>query len=53
MQTSLPHFVLMKYIRAPSEHSLAYALVIVLRRNNQNGIPVLIDVIDRHLVLHE
>ncbi len=50
MKTSLPHFVLMMYVRAAPQHSLAYALVVVLRRNNQNGIPVLINVIDRHLV---
>jgi hypothetical protein len=46
MEARLSHMVLMMYVCTPPQHSFANALVVVLRRNNKNSIPMLIYSID-------
>jgi hypothetical protein len=53
MKTRLTSFVLVKYVCTPPEHGFADALVVVLRRNDEHGVTMLINRINRDLTNHE
>jgi hypothetical protein len=53
MKTRLTSFVLVKYVCTPPEYGFADALVVVLRRNDEHGVTMLINRINRDLTNHE
>ena len=51
MKTRLTSFVLVKYVCTPPEYGFADALVVVLRRNDEHSVTVLINRINRDLTI--